>query len=125
MHGVNQTCEENGANYVAHQGHDQTRRNINRYALQCVLDHQPRADLVHRQGFQRVLQRADPLQPTKNLGYRVQVNKKASKSHLVERRERREKDCNTSVAEERSEEEILCQRLRVGESRERNQKKRT
>lgn len=93
----------------AYRLHDQRRGHIHRDALERVHDHQPRADFVDRQRLERVLERADPLQPPQNWRDVVQVHEEARIRHLVQRRQRGQEDRDAAVAEQACEEEVLGQ----------------
>ena len=93
---------------TTHRLHDQRRRDVDGHALERVLDHQPRADLVHGERLERVLERAEPLEPPQDRGDGVQVHEEPCKRHLVERRQRGDQDRDAAVAEQAGEQEVLC-----------------
>lgn len=66
-----------------YQVHNQTRGYADGDALEGILYHKPRADLVYRQGLQGVLERTDPLQPTEDWWDSVEVHEESGKRHLV------------------------------------------
>ena len=95
---------------MTYDSHDQARGDIDRHALQRVLDHQPGPDLVHGERLERVLQRAQPLQPAKHGRDVVQVHEEARVRHLVQRGERGDEDRDAAVTEEACEQEVLGER---------------
>lgn len=86
--------------------------------MKRILDHQSSSDFIDRERLQRILERANPLQPPKDRGDIVQVDEETGECHLIQCGESGEEDGDATVTKETGEQEVLWTK-RVGGSDQR------